>query len=365
MSRQAGSTPRWRTELAEAIADPHELSRIAPARRLAPDDIAAACAELPARIPRPYARLIDPDDPRDPIAAMVIPDPRELQASPDLSPDPLHEERDTPLEGLIHRYPDRALLLVTGRCASYCRFCMRRRKVGRSAGRRDDSWLEQVVDYLDAHPRIHEVILSGGDPLVLSDTRLERCLDAVSRARHVELIRIDTRVPVVLPSRVDATLALLLGRFAPLWLVTHFNHPRELTPASIDACAALADAGIPLQNQAVLLAGVNDGDGVIEELCRRLLAARVRPYYLHQCDLVDGAGHFRTPLRSGTEIINGLCGRIAGMGIPRFVVDSPAGHGKVALAPAQAPRVKDQLLCPDGVTVPYPDIDEKVGRDSS
>ncbi len=365
MSRLSGTAELWRSQLAEAIVQAEELARIAPARGLTADDIAAACEGLPARIPRPYASLIDGDDPDDPIAAMVIPDPRELQPSPDLSEDPLQEERDTPVEGLIHRYPDRALLLLTGRCASYCRFCMRRRRVGRPAGRREEPWLEEVVVYLDDHPSIHEVILSGGDPLVLSDERLERCLTAISRARHVELIRIDTRVPVVLPSRVDDQLARLLRRFAPLWLVTHFNHPRELTPAAIAACATLADAGIPLQNQAVLLAGVNDDPQVIEALCRGLLTARVRPYYLHQCDLVDGAGHFRTPLRTGREIVAGLCGRIAGMGIPRFVVDSPGGHGKVALGPEKSSDQIEKISCPDGTKISYPDLDEKDGRASS
>ncbi len=351
------STPGWRRELADALSRPDQLRALAPHRPA--KEIAAAAARFPARIPRPYAALIDPADPADPIAAMVVPDGRELRAAPELSADPLAEERDSPLPGLVHRYPDRVLLLVTGRCATHCRYCMRRRVVGRPARGRGAAWLEEVVAYLAARPAVREVILSGGDPLLLSDERLGRVLRAVRSVPHVEIVRVDTRAPVALPSRVTADLVRALRRHAPLWVVLHACHPRELTPDVVAACDRLADAGIPLLNQAVLLAGVNDRPGVLEELSRALLRARVRPYYLHQCDLVDGAGHFRTPLARGVGLVRDLCGRIAGMGIPRLVVDTPGGHGKVALAPGSGSPGDDgawTLAAPDGTVVPYPDV---------
>jgi len=349
--------PRWRRELADAIVEPGDLAALRPG--LGAEQVIAAIEALPARVPREYAALIDPSDSADPIAAMVAPDPRELQPSAVGSDDPLCEERDSPVRGLVHRYPDRVLLTVTGRCASYCRFCMRRRLVGRRLRDRDAAWLAQVVDYLREHPGVREVILSGGDPLVLSDGRLAAVLEAVRTVRHVELVRVDTRVPVVLPSRITADLVGLLRRYGPLWVVTHFNHPRELTPAALGACATLIDGGLPVANQAVLLAGVNDRNETVEALCRGLLRARIQPYYLHQCDLVAGASHFRTPLAVGAGVVDHVCGRIAGFGIAGFVVDTPGGHGKVAVS-AQALLGRDgdvvSLRAPDGALVHYPDI---------
>jgi len=312
----------------------------------------------PARIPRDYAALIDHDDPTDPIAAMVAPDPREDEALPGLTPDPMGEDEATDVPGLVHRYADRVLLLVTGRCAVHCRFCMRRRLVGRPIGDRSEVWRAAVVDYLQRHGEVREVILSGGDPLTLSDDDLDAVLSAVRSVEHVRLVRVDTRVPVVLPARVTDGLATLLRRHAPSWVVTHFNHPRELTPAAVAACGRLVDAGVPMDNQAVLLAGVNDRLDVLEALCRGLLAARVRPYYLHQCDPVEGTGHFRTPLEVGQRLVGQLHGRIAGLGVPRFAVDTPGGHGKVIVAPdSELHREGDCVLlrAPDGAIVRYPD----------
>jgi lysine 2,3-aminomutase len=352
------TAPRWRRELAAAWVEPADVAALVAGRRLCAADIAAATVALPARIPRAYADLIDPGDPADPIAAMVVPDPREQCQFDHLSHDPLLEDRDAPLPGLVHRYPDRVLLTVTGRCAAVCRFCMRRRLAGRALRGRDSVWLAEVVAYLRARPGVREVILSGGDPLVLSDRRLATILDSVRTVPHVELLRIDTRVPVVLPSRVTAALVDVLRAEKPTWVVTHFNHPRELTADAVAACARLADAGLPLQNQAVLLAGVNDDPATQAALCRALLRARVRPYYLHQCDLVAGTEHFRTPVSAGIDIVRHLCGRIAGLGIPRYVVDAPGGHGKVWLAPDNVVgRQGDHVLlrAPDGATVRYPD----------
>jgi lysine 2,3-aminomutase len=311
------------------------------------------------KIPRDYAALIDPDDPRDPIAVMVVPDPREADPEAGLSLDPMGEEGATDVPGLVHRYPDRVLLLVTGRCASHCRFCMRRRLVGRDVGDRGEAWLGAVAAYLDAHPGVREVILSGGDPLTLSDAQLDAILTAVRRVEHVQGVRVDTRVPVVRPSRVTGDLAAMLRSHAPSWVVTHFDHPRELTEEAVAACGRLVDAGVPVDNQAVLLAGVNDTLEVLEALCRGLLAARVRPYYLHQCDPVAGTAHFRTPLERGQRLVGQLHGRIAGLGVPRFAVDTPGGHGKVIVAPdTELHREGDCVLlrAPDGTVVRYPDV---------
>lgn len=310
------------------------------------------------KIPRDYAALIDPGDPRDPIAAMVVPDPRELDAASGLGLDPMGEEGATDVPGLVHRYPDRVLLLVTGRCASHCRFCMRRRLVGLDVGDRGEAWIAGAVAYLRGHPGVREVILSGGDPLTLSDARLDAILSAVRGVEHVQGVRVDTRVPVVLPSRVTRDLASMLRSHAPSWVVTHFDHPRELTDEAVAACGRLVDAGIPVDNQAVLLAGVNDRLEVLEALCQGLLAARVRPYYLHQCDPVAGTAHFRTPLAVGQRLVGQLHGRIAGLGVPRFAVDTPGGHGKVIVAPdTELRRDGDCVLlrAPDGALVRYPD----------
>lgn len=310
------------------------------------------------RIPRNYATLIDSDAPHDPIAAMVVPDPREANDAAGHGLDPMGEEGGTVVPGLVHRYPDRVLLLVTGQCAVHCRFCMRRRLIGRDVGDRGDVWSSDVVAYLRAHPEVREVILSGGDPLTLSDERLDGILAAVREVPHIRMVRVDTRVPVVMPARVTDDLAAVLRGHAPSWVVTHFNHPRELTEEAVAACGRLVDAGIPVDNQTVLLAGVNDRLEVLEALCQGLLAARVRPYYLHQCDPVAGTAHFRTPLAVGQRLVGQLHGRIAGLGVPRFAVDTPGGHGKVIVAPdSELHRDGDCVLlrAPDGALVRYPD----------
>lgn len=358
MASHRREAPAWRRELAAAITDPAALAALCPAREIDPTELARVVARYPARVTPGYAALIDPGDPDDPIARMVLPDPQELRTAPHLCADPLAEERDSPLPGVVHRYRDRVLLLLTGRCPTTCRFCMRRRLVGRPLRGRDGAWLDAVCHYLADHPEVREVLLSGGDPLMRSDGHLAQVLTAIHSVPHVELIRIDTRAPVVLPSRVTRSLVALLRRFAPLWVVVHFNHPRELTDEAVAACGRLADAGIPVENQTVLLGGVNDDEAVLEMLCRGLLRARVRPYYLHQCDLVEGTEHFRTPLSRGCALLRHLAGRVGGHGIPRLVVDAPGGHGKIALAPETVVGRDGSgafLRAPDGAVVRYPD----------
>ncbi len=297
--------------------------------------LARVVARYPLRIPPYYAALIDPEDPCDPLAPMVLPSPCELQPAPGLQDDPLAEQRHMPTPRLVHRYRDRALLLTTLQCAAYCRHCTRKRIVGQR-GLLSAAELRSVVAYLQAHPEVQDVLVSGGDPLVLEDTDLERVLAALRAVKSVRVLRVGTRLPAVLPMRITDDLAALLARHAPLYVSTHFNHPRELTPEARLACARLRRAGVPLANQTVLLAGVNDDAHTMEQLCRGLLEAGVRPYYLLQSDLTRGVEHLRTPLARGLEIMEWLRGRVSGLAIPTFVVDGPDGSGKMPLLPNYA-----------------------------
>ena len=290
-------------------------------------ELAAVAERYPFRISRHYASLIQGAN--DPIWLQAVPSSAELEDT-DQQPDPLDEERLSPVPGLIHRYPDRVVLLVSNRCATYCRFCMRKRTVGEGEAAFD---LAAAVEYIRQQPGIHDVVLSGGDPLMLSDNQLEEILAELHQIPHVQSIRIGSRMPVTAPERVTLQLCRMLSRFQPLYLNTHFNHPRELTPEAAAACGLLADAGICLGNQTVLLKGVNDDAAVLEELFRGLLRMRVRPYYLHQMDLVQGTAHFRTELEVGRNLIGSLRGRLSGMAIPHFVVDLPGGKGKVPILP--------------------------------
>jgi lysine 2,3-aminomutase len=290
------------------------------------------------------------------------------QAVPDIdeitqyegTPDPLNEEELSPVPGLTHKYPDRVLFLVSGRCAMYCRFCNRKRKVG-GAGMVTAKTIREGIQYIRCNKSIRDVLLSGGDPLLLADIELFRILTEIRAIPHVEIIRIGTRVPCTLPQRVTPGLAEMLKGFQPLYVNTHFNHPSEITPESALACSILADAGIPLGCQTVLLKGVNDNVEVIRELMKRLLAVRVRPYYLFQADLVKGTSHFWTSLKKGVEIIAGLQGYVSGMCIPRFMIDLPDGGGKVPITPEYIKAIKgDELVINNyfGKEFRYPVIEE-------
>jgi len=320
-------------------------------------DVAALTAvaeRYPLRITPHILQLIE--SPGDPLGRQFIPDPRELETG-GLPEDPLAEEAYSPLPALVHRYSDRALLLAAGSCAAYCRFCTRKRRVGCAGGKVSFGEIEQALGYIEAHTEIRDVLISGGDPLLMTDALLRQLLDRLQRLPHVEMIRIGSRVPVVLPERITDSLCRLLAGYRPLYLNTHFNHPRELTPESRQACQRLADAGVILGNQTVLLRGVNDDAATLLELCRGLLRIRVRPYYLHQLDLTAGAGHFRTPLATGLTIMNRLRGAITGLGIPQFVVDLPGGKGKVPLLPETLQATADGWLIrtPQGELVSYGD----------
>ena len=340
----------WQQSLQHSLTSVAQLAQHFPIERAA---LEAVVERYPLRITPHYLGLIR--EVGDPIWRQCVPDPRELSGDALLF-DPLGEEQRSPLPAVIHRYPDRVVFLVSGACAVYCRFCTRKRKVGCAAMQfgRDD--LLAGFDYIARTPEIRDVLLSGGDPLLLPDAVLAELLEGLRRIPHLEIIRIGSRVPVTLPERITPELCRLLGRFAPLYFNTHFNHPRELTPEAAAACARLAEAGIPLGNQTVLLQGVNDDPAVMAELLRGLLRIRVRPYYLHHMDLAQGTGHFRTRIETGLAIIAALRGQVSGLAIPHYVIDTPGGRGKVPLQPDYLRQLGDRVVLrtPDGEELIFP-----------
>ena len=330
--RSADAWYDWRWQLQHRLRSIAALKRRFPGLRGAAR-LTAASRRFPLAITPYYASLIRVLDASDPVFAMCVPDPRETADPPFLQDDPLGEDADMPVPGLVHRYGDRALLLATTACAAYCRHCTRKRVAGQTETCITGPRLAQATDYLAMHPEIRDVIVSGGDPFTMGTAALERVLRAVREVPSVEIIRIGTRTPVVLPMRITDELVRMLRRYHPVYVNVHFNHPVEVTPEAADACERLADAGVPLGNQTVLLRGVNDSGPLLADLFRRLVRVRVRPYYLFQCDLVRGVEHFRTPLRKGVEIMEYLRGRLSGLAIPTFVVDAPRGGGKIPILP--------------------------------
>jgi lysine 2,3-aminomutase len=351
------TTGDWRAELKRAVRTPAELGRVL---RLSPRDFQATpvAGRLPLLATRYYLSLCDPVDPGCPIRRQVVPSPSEALAVAGDQSDPLDERAHEVAPDLIRRYPDRALLLATSRCAVHCRFCTRSRLVGRASEVGSPARRAEALAYLGQHPEIREVIVSGGDPLVLSTQRLVGLLRELRRIPSVETIRIGTRTPAVLPQRITPELVAALRAYHPLWVMTHFNHPKELTPRARAACRLLVDGGFPLMNQTVLLRGINDQADVLAALFRGLVSERVRPYYLLQADPVAGTGHLRTPLGRGIELIAELQGRLSGLAIPKFIVDAPGGHGKVPLLPESVRRRGPgvtRLVTPRGTEVEYID----------
>lgn len=291
--------------------------------------------KFPMSITPYYLSLMKTQDyDRDPIFKQAFPDERELNISKSDMSDPLSEDADSPVTGITHRYPDRVLFHISNKCAMYCRHCTRKRKVGDIDFIPEKEDILKGIDYIKQNPVIRDVLLSGGDPFMLSDDYLDWILEKITSIEHVEVVRIGTRTPVVLPFRITDSLLTVLKKYKPLWINTHFNHPRELTPWAIEALERLADAGIPLGNQSVLLAGVNDCTHIMNKLVRNLVKHRVRPYYLYQCDLTKGLSHFRTPVGKGIEIIEGLIGHTSGFAIPTYVIDAPGGGGKIPVMPS-------------------------------
>lgn len=303
-----------------------------------------ACG-LPVAITPYYASLMSACDPGHPLRRTMIPTVHELKVRPEECEDPLGEDDTSPVPGLVHRYPDRVLFLATGTCAAYCRYCTRSRSVGCDQGIAPSKtrW-QEAIDYIARTPRVRDVVVSGGDPLTMSDDSLEWLLSRLRAIPHLEIIRIGSKVPVVLPQRITPALVRMLKRYHPLWMSLHFTHPQELTPECGKACGLLADAGIPLGSQTVLLSQVNDNVGTMTELMRGLMRFRVRPYYIYQCDPVAGSGHFRTPVETGLEIIRGLRGFTSGYAVPSYVIDAPGGGGKIPLLPNYVESVDDKAL---------------------
>ncbi len=298
--------------------------------------------------------------PNDPIWLQCIPDAVELEDH-NAPEDPLNEESDSPVPSITHRYPDRVLFLVTSQCSMYCRFCTRKRKVSDST-KINSKWIQDGVDYIAAHPEVRDVVLSGGDPLMVTDYVLERVLASLRAIPHVEIIRLGTKMPCVLPQRITPKLCKMLKKYHPIYVNTHFNHPWECTPEAEKACAMLADAGCPVGNQAVLMKGVNDDADIMLDLHRKLLKMRVRPYYIYQADLTKGTNHFRTPVSKGLEIMDKLRGHTSGLAIPYYVIDAPGGGGKIPLLPQYVlgRNGKDIILRNYKYEIfTYPDVEEE------
>lgn len=290
--------------------------------------------KFPMAITPYYLSLIDTDDlENDPIFKQSFPVVNEIIVQKTEMLDPLHEDKDSPVEGLTHRYPDRVLLLVSNRCAMYCRHCTRKRRVGDKDTIPSKEQIGKAIEYIKHSPQIRDVLLSGGDPFLLSTEYLDWILTELRKIEHVEIIRIGTRTPAVLPYRITDELIAMLTRHHPLWINTHFNHPREITMSSKTALRKLADAGMPLGNQTVLLSGINDCPRIMRSLVQKLVANRVRPYYLYQCDLSEGLSHFRTPVGKGIEIMESLIGHTSGLCVPTYVIDAPGGGGKIPVMP--------------------------------
>jgi len=324
----------WRWQLRHRIRDRVGLSRVWSLTSEEQEALAGIGGLLPVGITPYYASLVNPDDPGDPLRRTMVPVVGELSRGFGEADDPLDEDGHMPVPGLVHRYPDRVLMLVTNFCATYCRYCTRARMVGQTGEYHfNTGQYQQAIDYIAAHSEIRDVLLSGGDPLSLSDDRLEWILTRLRDIPHVEFLRIGTKIPAVLPQRITPRLTRMLRRFHPLWISIHFMHPAELTLEVAQACGRLADAGIPLGSQTVLVKGVNDNVETMKRLMHGLLRNRVRPYYIYQCDPISGSSHFRTPLEKGLEIMAGLRGHTTGYAVPTFVVDAPGGGGKIPLLP--------------------------------
>jgi lysine 2,3-aminomutase len=353
----------WHWQVRNRIQDVAALSQVV---TLTPDEseaVSATLGTLRMAITPYYASLIDPDDPCCPVRRQAIPTERELVRAPEDMADPLHEDSDSPVPGITHRYPDRVLFLVTDQCAMYCRHCTRRRFAGQHDQPASLAQIDRCLEYIANTPVVRDVLLSGGDPLALSDERLEYIISRLRAIPHVEIVRLGTRTPVVMPMRITDDLCNMLKRYHPLWLNTHFNHPKEITPEAQAACARLADAGIPLGNQSVLLRGVNDCPHIMKQLVHALVKIRVRPYYIYQCDLSQGISHMRTSVARGIEIIESLRGHTSGYAVPTFVVDAPGGGGKIPVMPQYLISMSERKVILrnfEGVISAYTEPDERV-----
>lgn len=323
----------WNWQISNRITTLEGLERVIDLTDEEKEGITQSLKKFRMAITPYYASLMDKHNKNCPIRKQAIPTINETYICSSESVDPLHESADSPVPGLTHRYPDRVLLLVTDQCSMYCRHCTRRRFAGQTDKPLNIKNLKLAFKYIKSNPIIRDVLISGGDPLCLSDDRLEYILKNLRSIKHVEIIRIGTRTPVVMPQRINENLCNLLKKYQPVWINTHFNHPKELTKESIKASSMIVDSGIPLGNQSVLLKGVNDCPNIMKNLLHGLVKARIRPYYMYQCDLSEGIEHFRTPVSKGIEIIEMLRGHTSGFAIPTYVIDAPGGGGKIPVNP--------------------------------
>ncbi len=335
----------WKWQLRNRITTLEKLRTLMPS--LTPEEHAGtqlANTKLAMAITPYFFNLIDPTDENCPIRRQVIPRIEETTTASWEMSDPCAEDSHSPVPGLVHRYPDRVLFLVTDRCAAYCRYCTRSRLVSNATGYDFHPQFDQQIEYIEQHPEIRDVLLSGGDPLLFSDEKLEYLLSRLRKIPHVEFLRIGTRIPLFLPQRITAELCEMLRQFHPLFVSIHSNHPRELTTEVRDALGRLADAGIPLGNQTVMLRNVNDEVAIMKAHVQKLLMCRVRPYYIYQCDLISGSAHLRTSVRKGIELMKGLRGHTTGYAVPQFVIDAPGGGGKVPVNPEYVLSLNDDRV---------------------
>ena len=335
----------WKWHFRNRVTSVDYLGKFIPLSPEEQSNVKLVTSRYPMSITPYYLSLINPFNPDDPVKKQAVPSVLEITMSSMGMEDPLAEKEDSVVPGLVHRYPDRALMVLTDICPMFCRHCTRKREWRHGGWMRTDSEIGAMLDYLRRHKGIRDVIISGGDPLTLSTKRLETIISRVRAIKHVEIIRIGTRFPVVLPQRIDNELCSMLSKYSPIWLNTHFNHPQEITPEAAEACDRLLRSGVPVNNQSVLLRGVNDNVETMLKLCQGLLKIKVRPYYLFQCDEVQGTEHLRTPVETGIKIIEGMRGHTSGLAIPTFVVDLVNGGGKVPLQPNYLlAQTEDHLL---------------------
>jgi lysine 2,3-aminomutase len=356
----------WKWQIRQRVRNLEKIETMITLTESERSAIAKRTCNLPIAVTPHYLSLLDPNNPDQPLRKTCLPVENEFIRTAGEDPDPLGEEHDTAVPGLVHRYPDRVLFLTTGFCSTYCRYCTRSRMVGETNGEYSFStsnW-EKAAQYIEAHTEIRDCLLSGGDPLSIDDDKLDALLTRLRKIPHLEFIRIGTKMPVVLPQRITKELCAMLKKHHPLWMSLHFTHPDELTPETMEACNRLADAGIPLGSQTVLLKDINDDAMVLKNLFHGLLKIRVKPYYLYQCDPVAGSAHFRTPVERGLEIIRQLRGHTTGYAIPQFVIDAPGGGGKIPLQPDYiVGRDGDDLLLTnfENKQYRYPDPDGQTG----
>ena len=323
----------WKWQVKNRITNVEQLQEVLELTGEEAEEIKRSLQTLRMAITPYYLTLIDSGDLNCPLRKQAVPTINELHLGTADMKDPLYEDIDSPVPGLTHRYPDRVLLLVTDQCSMYCRHCTRRRFAGTNDQAMPMTQIEQAIKYIEDHPEIRDVLLSGGDALLISDQRLEEIISKLRAIKHLEIIRIGSRTPVVMPQRITKNLVNILKKYHPLYLNIHFNHPKEITEASAQACSLLNDAGIPVGNQSVLLKGINDQPAVMKKLVHQLLKIRVKPYYLYQCDLSQGIEHFRTPVSRGIEIIESLRQHTTGFAVPTYVIDGPGGGGKIPVGP--------------------------------